>query len=489
MNLLKWNSIEWRLVENRVFRYQKRIYRASQQGNRNLVKNLQRRLIISLDSKLLAVRQVTTGEKGKRTSSVDEKVYLADPDKIKLVSCLKLDGKIKPLKIHAVNNKAKQALCRIALEPEWEARFEQDSYEFRPGRSCHDAIESTCKALSNSRQQSEYQKIILKVYFENYFHRINHQLLLEKLDSDSMIQNQIKTWLKAGILKEKLKKNSFESLVKTDIRNSQDNVISTLLFNIALNGLINYLKSVLISITAENDRRIANQAPLTVIRYASNLIVIHNDLNIIKKAKREIRKWLHNNCKLTLNQEEPKIYNLTQGFDFLGFSLITIRQNGKNRLKVYPSRQSQLHILQNLRKVIQKNRAASSYTLISLLKPQIIGWGNYYRYSECTKVFSKISYYLHQKLRAWAFRVDKRYGRQIVKERYFPSGNVYHFNGISYQDNWILYGKKKSIDGKIYETFLPRLNWIKSKKWVKVKKKKSPYDGDNPYWAVRMASH
>ena len=70
MSLLEWNSIKWPLVEDRIFRYQIRIYRASQKGKQKLVRHLQKRLLSSLDAKLLAVKQVTTENKGKKTAGV-----------------------------------------------------------------------------------------------------------------------------------------------------------------------------------------------------------------------------------------------------------------------------------------------------------------------------------------------------------------------------------------------------------------------------------
>lgn len=504
MSFLEWNSIDWPLVENRVFRYQTRIYRASQQGKKNVVRNLQTRLVTSLDAKLLAVRQVTTENKGRKTWGVDKKVYDTPRDKIRLVSRLKLDGKAKPIRrveipkagkpgqfrplgIPTVEDRAKQALCRFALDPEWEARFEPDSYGFRSGRSCHDAVEAAFGALCNKRQQPEYRKIVLKVDIERCFDRIAHDLLLEKLDTIPMIEKQVEAWLKAGILKGTLPNRGLDSLIQNEMGTPQGGVISPLLSNVALHGLINHLKNWVTTIPAKNNRAAAKQATLKVIRYADDILVIHKEKGVIEKSKLEIDKWLRKNCRLALNPEKTRIYSSTQGFDFLGFSFITISRNGTDRIKVYPSREGQARILQNLREVIQRNKAASSYRLITLLKPKIIGWGNYYRYSECKKVFSKISHYIHQKLRAWAFRVDKRHGRHIVKERYFPAGKTYYFNDASYQDNWILYGKEKGPDGKMKEAFLPRLSWIKSKKWVKIKSDKSPYDGDHIYWATRMA--
>lgn len=506
MSFIAWNSVKWPLVENRVFRYQTRIYRASQTGNQKVVRNLQRRLLRSLDAKLLAVRQVTTENKGRKTSGVDGRVYNTPEDKAKLVSKLKLDGKAKPIRrveipkpgrpkekrplgITTVKDRAKQALSRLALEPEWEAKFEADSYGFRPGRSCHDAIEAVYGALSNKRQQPDYHKLVLKVDIEKCFDRINHELLLAKMDSHPIIQRQIKAWLKAGIFQDVNLKGNLDTLIKNEMGTPQGGVISPLLSNIALSGLIHHLKDWVVSIPAKNNRVSAKQAALTVVRYADDIVVIHKDRRVIEKAKLEVETWLWNNCRLTLNQSKTCILNSTQGFDFLGFRCITIKRNGISRLKIYPSRKGQAQILSNLRKIVQRNKAASSYRLISLLKPKIIGWGNYYRYSECKDIFNRTSHYIYLKLRAWVFRRDKRHGRKIVKEKYFPSGKTYHFEGVDHQDNWILYGKEKGKNKETKEIWLPRLSWIKSKKWVKVRGTKSPYDGDHVYWAVRMASY
>nr|BDA98620.1 hypothetical protein [Proteomonas sp. NEIS-1375] len=506
MSVIAWNSVKWPLVENRVSRYQNRIYRARQSGNRKLVKNLQRRLISSLDAKLLSVRRVTTENKGKDTIGVDRRLYDTPEKKARLVSRLKLDGKTKPiqriqltkigrpkekrpLRITTVEDRAKQALCRLALEPEWEAIFEADSYGFRPGRSCQDAIEAVYSSLSNKRQQPDYHKLVLKVDIDKCFDKINHRLLVEKLDSPPVIKRQVISWLEAGILKGNLRTENLDSLIKNETGTPQGGVISPLLSNISLHGLIDHLKEWVVSISAKNNRVSAKQTDLTVIRYANDIVIIHKDKEVIEKAKLEVEKWLWDNCRLTLHQNKTQIRDSTQGFDFLGFTCINITRNGRSRFKVYPSREGQALILLRVREIIQRNKAASSYRIITLLKPLVIGWGNYYRYSECTEVFSRISHLIYLKLRAWVFRRDKRHGRQIVKEKYFPTGNRYTFDGSEHLDNWTLIGKEKGKEGETKEDWLPKLSWIKSKKWVKVRGNKSPFDGDNLYWATRMASY
>ena len=158
MSIIAWKTINWTQVEFRVRRYQTRIYKASRDNNSPKVRCLQKRLLRSLDAKLMAVRRVTTLNKGKRTPGIDKKIFVTDNQKGKLVQKLRLDGKASPIKrvyiekpgkkdkrplgIPIIEDRAKQALCLLALEPEWEARFEPNSYGFRPGRSCHDAIES-----------------------------------------------------------------------------------------------------------------------------------------------------------------------------------------------------------------------------------------------------------------------------------------------------------------------------------------------------------
>ena len=95
------------------------------------------------------MRRVTQDNKGKNTAGVDGIKSLTPKQRINLVNNLKLTGKSqptrrvmipksgtgekRPLGIPTINDRALQALCKMALEPEWEALFEPNSYGFRPG--------------------------------------------------------------------------------------------------------------------------------------------------------------------------------------------------------------------------------------------------------------------------------------------------------------------------------------------------------------------
>jgi RNA-directed DNA polymerase len=165
-----------------------------------------------------------------------------------------------------------------------------------------------------------------------------------------------------------------------------------------------------------------------------------------------------------------------------------MKRGNKARAKIYPSRKSQKLLILKVRNVIQRNRSASAYNLVSVLRPIIIGWANYFRYSECKKCFQKLTHLIFQQLRAWVFRRDTRNGRKDVKQRYFPSGKEYYFSGTKHKDNWVLNGKTKDKKDIIKENWLPHMMWVKSEKWVKIKGNKSPFDGDNLYWGKRTVN-
>jgi RNA-directed DNA polymerase len=114
-----------------------------------------------------------------------------------------------------------------------------------------------------------------------------------------------------------------------------------------------------------------------------------------------------------------------------------------------------------------------------------MGWANYFRFSECSSIFNKLTHLIFQKLRAWVFRRDTRNGKKEVKQRYFPSNKSYFFDGSKHQDNWVLHGKQQSKSGISKGNWLPHLSWVKSRKWVKIRGDYSPYNGDNLYWGKR----
>jgi len=93
-----------------------------------------------------------------------------------------------------MGDRARQALVKSALEPEWEARFEPNSYGFRPGRSAHDAIKAIYSGISQK------PKWALEADIAKCFDQINHEALLAKLNTSPKLRRCIKGWLEAGVM-------------------------------------------------------------------------------------------------------------------------------------------------------------------------------------------------------------------------------------------------------------------------------------------------
>jgi RNA-directed DNA polymerase len=154
----EWKTLPWKQFERQVFKLQTRIYRASQHGNARMVHRLQKLLMKSWAARCLAVRRVSQDNQGKKTAGVDGVKLLTPSQRLHLSRSLRLSQKAQPLRrvwipkpdcqerrplsIPTLGERSRQGLVKLALEPEWEAKFEPNSYGFRPGRSTHDAIEA-----------------------------------------------------------------------------------------------------------------------------------------------------------------------------------------------------------------------------------------------------------------------------------------------------------------------------------------------------------
>lgn len=132
----QWETLDWASIEKRAWRIQRRIYNATLLNQTKKIQFLQYTLIHNLDAKLLAVRLVTSLNRGQRTPGVDKKLYLTPETKMALANKLRLSntalpirqimipkpGKIeiemRPLGIPVMEDRAKQALVKLAIEPQ-----------------------------------------------------------------------------------------------------------------------------------------------------------------------------------------------------------------------------------------------------------------------------------------------------------------------------------------------------------------------------------
>lgn len=492
----EWNNINWAKVQRKMFKLQKRIFQAVKLGQKAKARNLQKILTKSYYAKLLAVRRVTQDNQGKKTAGVDGTKIIHNHQRISLANNLDVKShKSKPLRriwipkpgrdekrplgIPTIKDRAMQALIKMALEPYWEAQFEGTSYGFRPGRSAHDAIE---KIFSCINQRAKY---VLDADIAQCFDKINHQYLLSKLECPSSLKMLIKQWLKAGVMDNGI----FED---TEAETPQGGVISPLLANIAMDGMIkDVTKSFPESktINGKKDKRYRPQ----IIRYADDFVVFHKDLKVILHCKELISEWLNKaglelkpeNTQIchTLNEIDIEGKTIKPGFDFLGFNIRsypkgvhncgTINQHGESigfKTLIKPSGKSVKAHHEAMKKVINDHKTAPQEAVIRHLNPIILGWSNYYRTVVSKETFNKVDHRLWELLRAWtASRTGKANYRKLRK--YFSTG---------IHGNWTF-----QISGNVLKTHSETV----ITRHAVVNSEASPYDGNWTYWSTRRGTY
>jgi RNA-directed DNA polymerase len=487
---VEWKALPWRKLEVRVFKLQKRIFKASSRGDVKAVRKLQKTLMRSWSGKCLAVRKVTQDNQGKKTAGIDGIKSLSPRARLILVTQLKVTGKSKPtrrvwidkpgkvekrpLGIPTMFDRALQALVKLALEPEWEAKFEGNSFGFRPGRSAHDAIEAI---FLNVKQKA---KFVLDADIAQCFDRINHNALLEKLNTFPTLRQQIKSWLKSGMMDKGVFSNTEEGT-------PQGGVISPLLANVALHGLEEYITGFKTKGSGTFKKgNVIHGTCAQIVRYADDFVILHESEEFVNLLRQKASEWLKV-MGLELKPSKTRVCHTSEGFDFLGFNIrqypvgayraAKIGVHGKTinlgfKTLIKPTKEAVKRHLDKIGQIIDKYHNAPQEALISRLNPVIRGWCNYYASNVSKETFSKCDFLTYQKLRAWAKR------RCIKTNAHDTVRNYWRTVG---EDNWTFATSGGLALVKHSSTPIVR--------HTKVQGARSPFDGDLVYWGKRMSSH
>ena len=501
-----WKTNNWRKAQKYVFKLQKRIYAASRRGNVKRVRKLQKTLMKSWYNKVLSVRRVTTENQGKKTAGVDGIKSLSPAARFELAGQLKLTGKSRPIRrvwipkpgrnenrplgIPTMYDRALQGIVKAALEPEWEAVFEPNSYGFRPGRSCHDAI----KQIKNCIQSKA--KYALDADIARCFDEINHETLLQKLNIKGKVRQQIKAWLKSGVIDQ-------GAFIATSKGTPQGSVISPLLANVALHGLEERIKKEFPKMshggkeTWFHKKGTEFKTP-NLIRYADDFVLLHEDKSVVQRCQVIISEWL-NGIGLKLKPEKTRLTHTLDpklsedgkaGFDFLGHHIrqypagkYRSNRNAQGRILgfntlITPSKKARKVHLQQVGRIISKHRSSPQAALIKDLNPVIRGWTSYFANSDAQTVgeFAKQDHLTYLKLRRWAKR---RCGN-------INDGHIKYWTTID-DNNWVF--ATGTGDTNLLRLLSHKEFGSSSTKYVKVKSDKSPFDGDSIYWSSRLGKH
>jgi RNA-directed DNA polymerase len=503
----KWDQIPWAKTREKISKLQRVIYNASLNGDIKKVRRFQDLLMKSTAAKFLAVRRVTQDNQGKKTAGIDGIRKLLPHQRLYMVSILSIPTKAKPLRrvwipkpgtdvkrplgIPTIHDRCLQALFKLALEPEWEAKFEPNSYGFRPGRSCHDAL-SAIQAYIQKRS-----KYVLDADIAKCFDTIDHTALLDKIGMKGKFRKQLGYWLKAGVL-------DAGTFLGTEMGTPQGGIISPLLANIALHGMETHLQNFVkqFPMTYASGKPIhykERSETLGLVRYADDFVILHVDKKVILACYKELENWLKlmgltisaAKTRLTHTLELQKLDTEQEGFDgivgfnFLGFTIKQLKtkyrsaKNTKGELLgyktlIYPSKKSINKHQENLHRVLLvEGKGMLQADLIRKLNPIIRGWSNYFGAfdSNTMRFLQKMDYLTYLKTRKWAKRIKGSSNKGT--SYYHPIENR----------KWCF----SVINGPVllnHTDFSTPSTTI-----VKVRGSESPYSANQKYWANRQLSN
>lgn len=458
-----WKAIDWLNLRQQVRRLQMRIAKATQAGKHRQAQALQWLLTHSKAAKLLAVLRVTTN-RGAKTPGVDNVIWRTDRQKLQAAISLKRhgyrprplrrhyipkpNGKLRPLSIPTMHDRAMQALYALALAPIAETLADRNSYGFREGRRCADALEQCFVCLA----QKASARWVLEGDIKACFDEISHDWLLQHVPMDKQV---LKAWLKAGYWEK-------GQLFPTEAGTPQGGLISPLLANLTLDGM----EAIVQATAGPKDK-------VHFIRYADDFVVTGASKDLLEqKVKPALTAFLAQRG-LRLSEQKTVLTHISEGFDFLGH---TVRKYG-DKLLITPAQSKVGAMRKKIGELIHAAMGLTQEALLRQLNPRLRGWANYYRNGVSTQTFGKLDHYVFGRLWRWISRRHPNKSTRWKRRRYFSAAPGGAFSV-----------RLETIEGKSRVLSLYRLASTRIERHIKVRGDANPYDPKyTRYFAMRRS--
>jgi RNA-directed DNA polymerase len=302
-------------------------------------------------------------------------------------------GGRRPLGIPTVKDRIVQQAIRQIIEPIFEKDFSDNSFGFRPGRSCHDAI----KRVEEYRQQG-YRQVLdadIKAFYDTIPHKLIMERLCEKI-ADGWVLTSIENMLKAGVMEDGIMQETTEGT-------PQGGVLSPLLANL-VGDII--------------DKELEN-AGLKFVRYADDFIIMTEKETELPAAFEFVKDIIENKLEMKLSESKTELTNFKRGFRFLGYKF-----NGTFRSI---SDKSFDKLKDNIRDITKRHQGVNLKTVIERLNPLIRGNANYFRLADMVGIYCKLDYWIRMRLRCFKFSRKWRTDNKRFKNRRFEKMKLLSF--------------------------------------------------------------
>lgn len=402
-----WNSIDWDMAEAHLLDMQKALAKSAYKRDLGLIEKWQKKIVFSLDAKLLAVRHVcstascsgvdsikwsTPNEKMTAALSLTSKGYRALPSRLLLVKSK--NGKQRHIHIDTYYDRAMQTLYAYALDPVAESWGERKSFAYRKGRSAFDMNEYIKTAFSGYDAPEWVFIGDIRKCYEN----ISHDWIMQHIPMSEYVLNQ---FLKAGYV---MGGELFPMEVGIGIGCS----ISPIIANMVLDGMQEYVFSRLFPNNDEIDYAEGN-----LIRYADDIIISARSEESAQKIRRIVSDFLDERG-LELSQEKTRIIHISEGFTFLS------RKYSKRNTQLFaqPSEQAIERFINSLGDTIE-NHTGSQKSLIDRLNKKIDGWITYHKVSEADIAFRHVDVFIKASLLELCEKKHPKWPREKILEKYW----------------------------------------------------------------------